>query len=85
VDFELLLRQRETQQTEAAFIGALIKDYLKPDATGALGSWARERRRFQLMDYARKGLLGLGAEKAAAIKGHPTPCEELWQRIQRAG
>jgi hypothetical protein len=37
------------------------------------------------MGYAKKGLLGLGAEKAATIRDHSTPCEELWKRVQCAG
>ncbi len=61
-------------------MGELLRDYLKPDAAGHFGGGVRNRRRGELLDYARKGLLGLGAEKAAAIAEHPTPCAELWRR-----
>ena len=80
-DYDLLLRRAEGRwTTEADFVGELLRDYLKPDAAGDFGGGVRNRRRGELLDYARKGLLGLGAEKAAAIAEHPAPCAELWRR-----
>lgn len=80
-DYDLLLRRAEGRwTTEAEFVGELLRDYLKPDAAGHFGDSVRNRRRGELLDYARQGLLGLGAEKASAIAAHPTPCAELWRR-----
>ena len=81
VDYDLRLRREAAPNgTETAFLGALLRDYLKPDTVGVFGSSVRKRRRGELLNYARKGRLGLGAEKAADITDHPTPCEELWRR-----
>jgi hypothetical protein len=83
VDYDLLLRRQDAPDgTETALLGALLRDYLKPDAAGLFGGNVRKRRRIELLDYARKGRLGLGAEKAADMAGHPAPCEELWKRKQ---
>ncbi|HRZ53677.1 MAG TPA: hypothetical protein P5284_10970, partial [Candidatus Contendobacter sp.] len=80
-DYDLLLRRAEGRwTTEAEFMGELLRDYLKPDAAGHFSGSVRSRRRAELLDYAHKGLLGLGAEKASAIAAHPTPCAELWRR-----
>lgn len=84
LDYDLLLRLTEKSWNEAEFLDALMGDYLKPDAVGVFGGCVRKRRQRDLLDHARKGLLGLGAEKAASIAEHPTPCEELWKRKQTA-
>ena len=81
---ELRLRQEERNQPDAEFIGALLADYLQPDADGQLGAAAIRRRRQQLMDYAISGRFGFGAETAAALRDHPAPREALWTRKQRA-
>ncbi|MDG4554307.1 MAG: hypothetical protein P9E24_08670 [Candidatus Competibacter sp.] len=81
VEYDLLLRREAAPNgTETAFLGALSRDYLKPDAAGVFGSGVKKRRRGELLDYAKNGLMGLEAEKAADIAGHPTPCAELWRR-----
>jgi hypothetical protein len=45
--------------------------------------WVREKRRNELYKYAKDGVFGVGAEKANALRDHPTPCEELWKRKQK--
>ncbi len=59
-------------------------EYLKPDANGKTGTWAQEKRRGELYKYSKDGVLGIGAEKAKDLREHPTPCEELWKRKQKA-
>ncbi|HYN78070.1 MAG TPA: hypothetical protein VES73_09795 [Lamprocystis sp. (in: g-proteobacteria)] len=81
---ELRLRQDERNQPDAEFIGALLADYLQPDAAGQLGTAAIKRRRQQLMDYAIAGRFGFGAETVVALRDHPAPCEALWTRKQKA-
>ncbi|MEI7866586.1 MAG: DEAD/DEAH box helicase family protein [Candidatus Methylumidiphilus sp.] len=79
--YDLALRVRTFQGSESEFVATLIKDYLKPDANGKLGTWAQNQRRLQLMDYAKTGLFGLGEEKVPFFRDHPAPCEELWKRM----
>lgn len=74
------LRYDEKTQTESEFVAALLCDTLQPDAKGQQGTWAGQHRRLQLMDYAKVGKWGIGDEKVAAIREHPTPCAELWKR-----
>ncbi len=81
---ELVLRKDERDQPDCEYIGALLGDYLRPNAAGEFGTWAVKERRGQLLEHARDGLLGLGGEKAAAIRDHPTPCEELFRRLAQA-
>ncbi len=78
---ELALRRLEREQSECDFIGDLVRDYLRPDPLGQFGSGARWRRQRELLDYAAEGRFGIGAEKAAALRDHPTPCAELWRRM----
>ena len=80
LEHELALRYDEKAQTESEFVAALLCDTLQPDAKGQQGTWAGKHRRLQLMDYAKAGKWGMGDEKVAAIRDHPTPCEELWKR-----
>ena len=80
MQYELALRRQEKQQTECEFVAALMRDYLKPDANGQLGSWPTRNRRSELMDYPTGGRFGFGAEKVSALRAHPAPCEELWKR-----
>jgi hypothetical protein len=81
LEFDLALRMRESpEQTDCELAGALVREYLKPDAQGKLGAWVRERRQGELYKYAKDGLLGVGAEKVKDLRDHPTPCEELWKR-----
>ena len=82
---ELALRRMERDQSECDFIGSLVQDYLRPDSQGQFGSCARWRRQRQLLDHADEGRFGIGAEKAAALRDHPTPCAELWRRKGAAG
>jgi hypothetical protein len=78
---DLALRFDEGHPNESKFVQALLEDYLVPDAAGQHGTWCRNNRRGQLMDYAKKGgLLGFGAEKVADLLNNPAPCETLWQR-----
>ncbi|MFZ4703620.1 MAG: hypothetical protein ACOYMG_26555 [Candidatus Methylumidiphilus sp.] len=79
--YDLTLRVRAFQGSESEFVATLIKDYLKPDANGKLGTCAQNQRRLQLMDYAKTGLFGLGEEKVPFFRDHPAPCEELWKRM----
>ncbi len=84
-EHDLALRFDESHQSESKFVQALLEDYLMPDATGQHGTWCRGNRRAQLMQYANKGWLGLGAETVADLKNNPAPCETLWQRKHTAG
>ncbi|GAB2898565.1 hypothetical protein GCM10027046_30570 [Uliginosibacterium flavum] len=79
---DLALRHAEHGQSESGFVDALLEDYLKPDVHGQYGKLASEKRRAKLMNYAKEGTLGFGAEKIADIRDHPKPCEELWKRMQ---
>lgn len=83
VSYDLALRLDESEQSETEFVGALLADYLKPDSTGQLGACVQRNRRSHLLDYAKEGILGLGAEKAVLIRDNPTPCAELWNRKQK--
>lgn len=84
LDFDLALRMSEyPDQTDCELAGALIRDYLKPDANGKLGACVQERRQGELYKYAKNGMLGIGAEKVKDLRDHPTPCEELWMRKQK--
>ncbi len=85
VEHELALRYQENTHSESEFVAAVVGDYLRPDATGHHGVWASKNRRGQLMDYASDGKWGFGGEKVSEIRDHPTPCEELWERKQKAG
>ncbi|EXI68860.1 MAG: hypothetical protein AW08_00682 [Candidatus Accumulibacter adjunctus] len=85
VEHDLALRHREIAHSESDFVAAVVGDYLKPDAAGHYGAWVSKNRRRQLMDYASVGKWGLGGEKVPDIREHPTPCEELWKRKQKAG
>lgn len=80
VSFDLALRLDESEQSETDFVGSLLEDYLKPDGAGKLGGCVQRRRRSYLLDYAKEGVLGLGAEKASSVRDNPNPCEELWKR-----
>ena len=80
---DLALRHLDHAATDSEFVAALLRDYLRPDAHGHYGAWARKRRQRDLMDYAREAILGFGAEKAVDIRDHPTPCTELWRRRQK--
>jgi len=81
---EVALRREDRDQSECAFIGALLRDYLSADARGRIGGSAIWQRQRQLMDYAAQGRFGIGSEKAAALRDHPTPCAELWRRRHKA-
>lgn len=83
LEYELDLRKNEKEQTESEFMAALLRDYLKPDARGMSGTWARKRRRQELMDYAMEGKWGFGGERISDIRDHPAPCGELWKRKQK--
>lgn len=83
VSYDLALRLDESEQSETEFVGALLEDYLKPDSTGRLGACVQRNRRSHLLDYAKEGILGLGAEKASLIRENPTPCAELWSRKRK--
>jgi hypothetical protein len=84
LDFDLALRISEfPDQTDCEFAGILVREYLKPDANGKIGTWVQEKRRGELYKYAKDGVLGVGAEKAKDLRDHPTPCEELWKRKQK--
>ena len=44
---EIALRKGDRDQSECAFIGALLRDYLKADAQGQIGAsaiWHRQRQ-----------------------------------------
>jgi hypothetical protein len=69
-------------QTDCELAGALIRDYLKPDADGKFGANAQEKRQGKLYKYAKNGMPGIGAEKVKDLRDHPTHCEELWMRKQ---
>lgn len=83
-EHDLALRRHETQQIETDFVAALLRDYLRPSTSGEHGDWVTKNRRRLLMEYAKEGKWGIGAEKAVDILNHPTPCEELWKRIQKS-
>ncbi|AGX88545.1 hypothetical protein [Candidatus Symbiobacter mobilis] len=83
IEHDVALRRDEPPETESEFVANLIHDYLRPDSQGKHGVWASKNRRRQLMDYAKEGQWGFGAEKASAIRNHPTPCEELWNRKKK--
>ncbi len=83
VGYDLALRLDESEQSETEFVGALLEDYLKPDSAGKLGACVQRRRRGYLLDYAKEGILGLGAEKAISVRDNPTPCAELWKRKRK--
>lgn len=80
LEHDLVLRHDESAQTESEFVAALMRDYLKPDGRGQHGSWVSKNRRRQLLDYASEGKWGFRGERAADIRDHPTPCQELWKR-----
>jgi hypothetical protein len=80
LEYDLLLRYNENEQTESEFVGSLIRDYIRPDQDDKHGGWASKKRRWQLIDYAGEGKWGFGSEKATDIRDHPSPCEELWKR-----
>jgi hypothetical protein len=83
LDFDLALRMSEyPDQTDCELAGALIRDYLKPDADGKFGVSVQKKRQGELYNYAKNGLLGFGSEKVKDLRDHPTPCEELWRRKQ---
>jgi len=82
-DYDLALRNSEGQKTDSEYIGSILRDYLKPDVSGNLGGFARERRRRELGKCAKSGFWGFGSEKASRIAEHPTPCEALWKRKQK--
>ena len=85
-EHDLALRFDDGHPSESAFVAALLEDYLAIDAAGQHGTWCRNNRRGQLMDYAEKGgWLGFGAEKVADLRDNPAPCETLWQRKHPAG
>jgi len=67
--------------SEAEWVAALVKDYLKPDSSGKFGTWAQSQARLKLLEYAKTGFLGIREESAVSLRDHPTPCEELWKRI----
>ena len=78
---DLALRFDENHTSESAFVAALLKDYLAPDGAGQHGTWCLGQRRYQLMDYAKKGRwLGFGTETVEDLQNNPAPCETLWQR-----
>lgn len=79
---DLILRHAECEHDESSYVESLLEDYLKPGSDGQHGKWVRKKRRGQLLDYAAEGKWGFGAEKASDIAEHPTPCEELWKRMQ---
>lgn len=82
VSYDLALRLDESDQSETEFVGSLLEDYLKPDGSGKLGACVQRSRRGYLLDYAKEGILGLGAEKASSVRDNLTPCAELWKRKQ---
>jgi hypothetical protein len=71
------------EQTDCELAGTLLREYLKPDAQGKLGAFVRKRRRGELFEYAKDGVMGVGAETVKDLRDHPTPCEELWKRKGR--
>jgi hypothetical protein len=77
-EYDLALRPFEGG--EARFVEAIIMDYLKPDAAGNYGVRVQNQYRLKLMDYAKRGIFGIGEEKVPYIRDHPKPCEELWHR-----
>jgi len=84
LDYDLALRVVEfLDQTDCEFAGVLVREYLKPDASGRIGTWVQEKRRGELNKYSKDGFWGVGAEKAKDIREHPAPCEELWKRKQQ--
>ncbi len=83
VDFDILLRHHEHQGSESEFTANLIRHYLLPDVDGAVGVAASNKRRQELMQYAKKGAFGIGDEKAKYLAECANPCRELWERMQR--
>lgn len=83
--YDLALRHASAKDSESEFVAGLIKDYLKPDAKGAYGTYAQALARLKLMDFAKTGFLRLGEEKVAYFRDHPNPCEELWKRSGLSG
>ena len=81
LEFDIALRMDESpEQTDCELAGALVREYLKPDAQGKFGGWVRAKRRNELYKYAKYGVLGIGAEKVKDLRDHSSPCEELWKR-----
>ncbi len=81
IDYDLALRINEfPDQTDCEFAGVLVREYLKPDGDGNLGTWVQEKRRGELYKFAKDGVFGVGAEKVKDLRDHPAPCEELWKR-----
>lgn len=87
-DHDLLIRRHMLGDTckECDFIHDVVRDNLKfPDPAQA-AAIRRRKAAEKLGGYASEGrLFGLGAEKAAALHQHPTPCAELWKRMLAAG
>lgn len=83
-DHDLALRFDDSHQSESAFVAALLEDYLVPDAASQHGTWCRQNRLGQLMDFAKKGKWGFGAETVTDLLNNPAPCETLWQRKHSA-
>lgn len=85
LDHDLLVRSRALGDacTESDFVQDVVRDTLKfPDPAQA-AAMRKRRAAERLGRYASEGkLLGLGAEKAAALYNHPTPCAELWKRMK---
>lgn len=79
--YDLALRQASAKGSESEFVAGIIKDYLKPDAKGAYGTYPQALARLKLMDYAKTGVFGIGEEKVPFFRDHPTPCEALWNRL----
>jgi hypothetical protein len=84
LDHDLLIRHRALGEScsESDFVQDLVRDTLKfPDPAQAAAMRGR-RAAEKLGRYASEGrLMGLGAEKAAVLYNHPTPCAELWKRM----
>lgn len=85
LDHDLLIQRATLGDTcsESDFVQDLVRDTLKFPEPSLAAAVRGRRAAEKLGRYASKGkLLGLGAEKAATLHGHPTPCAELWKRMQ---
>ena len=82
-DYDLLIRHQGYEGSESGFVANIVRDYLLPNQNGDYGYAVSEKRRGQLINYAKEGKFGLGHEKAKDIATHPAPCQELWQRMNK--
>ena len=85
LDHDLLVQRAALGNpcSESDFVQDQVRNTLKFPDPGLAAAVRGRRAAEKLGRYASKGkLLGLGAEKAATLREHPTPCAELWKRMQ---